>query len=228
MVWRATDPMCNESRKIVWEVAPYLRGRGLDIGAGDFRILPHAITVDDFSHAQFGFTVRPDIKSSAEKLDMFSSNSMDFVYSSHTLEHIEKAEQALREWWRLVRIGGYMVLYLPHKEFYPNIGQPGANPDHKHDFMPDDIVSMMPGGYDLVERQERNGDMEYSFLLVFKKINSVKRSYSYLDKPTAPTACVVRYGAYGDLMQATSVWAGLKGAGYHVTVFASPPAFAGS
>jgi ADP-heptose:LPS heptosyltransferase len=47
--------------------------------------------------------------------------------------------------------------------------------------------------------------------------------FSYQNPKPQKTACVVRYGAFGDLMQASSVWAGLKKQGYHVTVFTSPP-----
>lgn len=223
MVWSVTNAQCNESKKIVWEVAKYLRGRGVDLGAGDFKVLPHAISVDNGNHAQFGFVMRPDVSSDCEKLDVFASASLDFVYSSHLLEHIEDTEAALKEWWRLVKLGGYMVLYLPDKRFYPNIGQPGANPDHKHDFLPEDIISKMPDGWDLVERQDRNENEEYSFLLVFKKRSSRVNVLSWRDAKPEKTACVVRYGAYGDLIQASSVFAGLKDQGYHVTLFSSLP-----
>lgn len=224
MVWRATDPQCNESKKIVWEVAPYLRGRGLDVGAGDFKILPHAISVDNMNHEQFGFNVRPDVFASADKLDMFASASMDWVYSSHTLEHVDDMKATLAEWWRVVKQGGYLVLYLPHKDFYPNIGQPGANPDHKRDFLPQDVVDAMPQkGWDLIVRQERNEDMEYSFLLIFKKIQSSGTLESWMNSRPGKTACVVRYGAFGDNIQASSIFKGLKEQGYHVTVFAAPP-----
>jgi ADP-heptose:LPS heptosyltransferase/predicted SAM-dependent methyltransferase len=224
MVWRANDPQGNESKKIVWEVARYLRGRGLDVGAGDFKILPHAISVDNMNHAQFGFNVRPDVWSEADDLSMFASCSMDFVYSSHTLEHIHDTAKALAEWWRVVKQGGYLVLYLPHKDFYPNIGQPGANPDHKHDFLPEDVISKMPQkGWDLIVCQERNNDSEYSFLLVFEKIPSSKTIRSCNNPKPEKTACVVRYGAFGDMIQASSVFAGLKQQGYHVTVMTSPP-----
>ena len=148
---------------------------------------------------------------------------MDFVYSSHTLEHVEDYKAALREWWRVVKFNGYLVLYLPHKALYPNIGEDGANPDHKHDFLPEDVISAMPDGWDLLECQDRNGGMEYSMLLVFKKLNGKQRLRSCNSPRPAKTACVVRYGAYGDLMQSSSVWAMLKKQGYHVTVFSSPP-----
>ena len=223
MVWKIDNPQCNESKKIVWEVAPYLRGRGLDLGAGDFRVLPHVITVDNMNHAQFGFNVRPDINCDIQKLDVFASQSMDFVFSSHSLEHLEDPGSALKEWWRVIKQGGLLILYVPHKNLYPNIGEVGANPDHKHDFLPEDVVNLMPDGWDLVENQERNEDIEYSMLLVFRKLNGKKNTRTCDDPKPEKTCCVVRYGAFGDLMQASSVFAGLKKAGYHVTLFSSLP-----
>jgi ADP-heptose:LPS heptosyltransferase/predicted SAM-dependent methyltransferase len=223
VVWKIDNPQCNESKKIVWEVAPHLRGRGLDVGAGDFKILPHAISVDNLNHSQFGFQIRPDIYSDASDLSMFASGSMDFVYSSHTLEHVQDYAATLKEWWRVLKPGGRLVLYLPHKEFYPNIGQTGANPDHKHDFLPEDVIQAMPRGWDLLENQERNEDQEYSFLQVYLKRSDKETNRVYLKKKPEKTVCVVRYGAFGDLMQSSSVWARLKMQGYHVTLFSSLP-----
>ena len=172
MEWTADAPYKPESKKIVWEVAPYLRGRGLDIGAGDFKVLPHVISVDNMNHSRFGFSVRPDVFCDAEKLDMFASQSMDFVYSSHTLEHIEDYVSALREWFRVVKQGGHIILYLPDEDQYPKVGQPHANPDHRWDVNYDKVVEAMKtvGSWDLVDFQKRSQDDEYSLLFVFKKL----------------------------------------------------------
>ena len=224
MTWDLQAPYKEESKKICWHVAPYLRGRGLDVGAGSFKVLPHVISVDNGHHMHtFGIASKPDIIAEADDLGVFADQSMDFVYSSHTLEHVQDYKKTLKEWWRLVKVGGYLVLYLPHRDFYPNIGQPGSNPDHKHDFHQDDIVGAMPAGYDIVECEERNGDDEYSFLLVLKRLQGNKRHASYLAPKPAKRALVVRYGAYGDLMQSSSVWAGLKAQGYHVTLHTAEP-----
>lgn len=230
MVWRATDPEGSESKKIVWEVAPYLKGKGVDLGAGTFRILPQAIAVDSGEHAQtFGHPFMADLRMDCSKLDLFASQSLDFVYSSHLLEHIDDTKAALKEWWRVVKYGGVLALYLPHKDFYPNMGEPGANPTHKHDFLPADIIKIMEedvssstNAFDLVECQERNDDCEYSMLLVFKK-QTGKNRYSHKNAKPTNTALVCRFGAFGDLMQASSVFAGLKKQGYHVTLMTSQP-----
>lgn len=230
MVWRIDDPEGSESKKIVWEVAPYLRGRGLDLGAGYFKILPQAISVDNGDHAvNFGHQFVADIRCDAAKLDLFASQSLDFVFSSHLLEHIEEYEMALKEWWRVVKQGGKLCLYLPHKDFYPNIGKEGANPTHKHDFLPQDIIDAMENisspsnQFDLLECQERNNDNEYSMLLVFKKITGKKPEFSYKKPKPEKSVLICRFGAFGDLMQASSVFAGLKKQGYHVTLMTSLP-----
>jgi hypothetical protein len=154
--------------------------------------------------------------------------SQDFIFSSHLLEHIKDHEKALREWWRVLRPGGHLCLYLPHKDFYPNIGTDGANPDHVHDFHPDDIIAAMKkiGGWDLVENQERNGGNEYSFFQVYKKYADIKmHRFSYKEPKPEKTCAIVRYGAWGDVIQMTSVLPALKAEGYHITLYTVPRAW---
>ena len=226
MTWDINQPYIPESRKIVWEVAPYLKGRGVDLGAGLFKVLPQAISVDNGNHEQFNQFAHPDLRvETCEKMDILASQSMDFVYSSHLLEHIENWQAALTEWWRILKVGGSLVLYLPHADFYPHCGEPGANPDHKHDFLPITIVNFMEtlSGWDLLENQERNNDDEYSMLLVFNKQHGKKHLRSCDNPKPEKTVLVCRFGAFGDLMQSSSVWAGLKKQGYHVTLMTSLP-----
>jgi len=225
MVWKIDNPAANESGKILWELVPYTRGRGLDLGCGPNKAFPHMLGVDDLTDTSlFRIHIQPNIVASCERLDMFGSASMDFVYSSHLLEHIEDHESALKEWWRLVKPGGHLVLYLPHRDLYPRIGTKGANPDHKHDFAPEDIVTVMKGlgGWDLLRNEDRNGGQEYSFFQVFKKRSDKKQLYSHRHHVPAKRAAVVRYGAFGDLIQAASVFPLLKAQGFHTTLYTTP------
>lgn len=226
MVWKIDDPQGNESGKIVWELVPYTRGRGLDLGCGPNKGFPHFIGVDNGIDTQlFGVQMKPDIQvDTCERLPMFGSAAFDFVYSSHLLEHIKDHKSALKEWWRLIKPSGYLVLYLPHKEFYPNIGTKGSNPDHKHDFLPQDIIDAMLdiGGWDLVRNEDRNEGMEYSFFQVYKKRTDGKHLYSHKAEKAPKRAAIVRYGAFGDLIQASSFLPGLKEQGYHVTLYTTP------
>jgi SAM-dependent methyltransferase len=63
----------------------------------------------------------------------------DFVHSSHTLEHMINPEISLRNWWRVLKRGGYLILYVPHRNLYEKkTTLPSRwNTDHKHFFLLD-------------------------------------------------------------------------------------------
>lgn len=236
MTWSLETSRGNESAKIRWELVPYTRGRGLDVGCGPVKAFDHFIGVDNGHHEMFGQRIKPDIRvDTAEKLDVFASGSMDFVYSSHLLEHIPFAAvpKTLREWWRVLKHGGYLVLYVPDEDEYPKCREPergieeferGCNPDHKWNVNRDRVIEVMRqvGSWDLVDFQKRNGGNEYSLFFVFKKVGKGQH-FSHAKERPPMTAAVIRYGAFGDLIQASSVFAGLKKQGYHVTLYTSPP-----
>lgn len=220
-MWSSKLPQGDESSKCKWDIVPFTRGQGLDIGCASYKAFPHFIGVDDCTDTiLFGNQINPDIKRDARNLSMFANESMDFAYSSHTLEHLLDYKAALKEWWRVVRVGGHLVLYLPHKDFYPNIGEVGANSDHKHDFLPDDIIEAMKenGGWDLVVNEERDKADEYSFLQVFRKRADTQQTGTWSNPRPSKTCGIFRIGGWGDVLQMTSILPGLKEQGYHITV----------
>src|SRR5271170_4833882 len=137
MVWKIDGPMGNESGKIKWEIVQWTRGRGLDLGSGIAKTYPHFIGFDNRKdQTLFNMPVNPDVwVESASDLHMFASGSMDFVFSSHLLEHIplertdprtcpdpiqralaermivekHSALDALKEWMRVLKREGYLV-----------------------------------------------------------------------------------------------------------------------
>ena len=223
--------MGHESEKIKWELVPFTRGRGLDIGCGPYKPFPHFRGVDNNKdESLFGVraTAADWIVPDASELSDFASATQDFVFSSHCLEHIEDHKKALKEWWRVLRPGGHLVLYLPHAELYPKIGEEGANPDHKHDFMPEDIIEVMKeiGGWDLLRDEKRAEEREYSFFQVYKKYSEAKIHRFTAHKPKPEKTCaIIRYGAYGDVIQSTTLLPALKAEGYHVTLYTTPRAY---
>lgn len=46
----------------------------------------------------------------------FKDNSLDYVISSHVLEHFFDPIQTIKEWLRVVHPGGYVFFIVPHKE----------------------------------------------------------------------------------------------------------------
>ena len=155
MTWSLNQKQCYEAAKIRWELVPYTRGRGLDVGCGLEKAFPHFIGVDnnqdEWLFGEGNRAVAADlIVPDATVLDGLASGVYDFVFSSHMLEHVEKYQDALKEWWRLIKPGGFLILYLPHADLYPRRGTEGANPDHKWDFREADIIQAMKdlGGWD--------------------------------------------------------------------------------
>ena len=75
----------------------------------------------------------------AEYLYGVKDSIFDYVYSSHTLEHMVNLTIALRNWWRVLKKGGYLILYVPHRDLYEKkISLPSRwNIDHKHFFLLD-------------------------------------------------------------------------------------------
>jgi predicted SAM-dependent methyltransferase/ADP-heptose:LPS heptosyltransferase len=229
MTWKIDDPQGNEAGKIKWEIVKWTRGRGLDIGAGMYRTFNHFITVDNNADAQlFGHAMpRPDLfVNDASSLDMVANASMDFVFSSHMLEHVPEQSlvKTLKEWLRVLKPDGYLVLYLPDADEYPKVGEPGANPDHKWNVTYNRVMELMAhaGHHDLMDFQKRNAEQEYSLYFVFKKTAATPKHWHHdRPKPVGKTCAVVRYGAIGDMMQASSVFAALKAEGYHITLYAA-------
>jgi len=224
MVWRREDTQGNEAQKVRYDIVPYLGTTCLDIGCGPRKVFSFFMGLDsEKDRALFGieFPEKDHIVGDCTRILIFADGAFDLVFSSHTLEHIEDFRAALAEWWRLVRPGGHLIVYLPHRDLYPRIGTDGANPDHKHDFAPEDIVEAMRGvapDFTLVVNETRDQLREYSFLQVYRReaLGAGQR-----DAPELPAkrAAVVRLGAYGDALWASSLLPHLKNQGYHVTVY---------
>jgi len=104
----------------------YCNGFGLDVGYGGDMILPTARGWDK----QDG---------DAENLVGIPDNTFDYVYSSHCLEHLVHPEAATEEWWRVIKQGGYLLLYLPHRDLYEKkLELPSRwNGDHKSFWLPE-------------------------------------------------------------------------------------------
>lgn len=90
------------SAAILSVASQYCQGTGIDVGAG-FWPFPGATPID----AARG----PGL---ATTLDDVSDGSVDYVFSSHCLEHIEDWRAELERWCAKVRPGGVVFLYLPH------------------------------------------------------------------------------------------------------------------
>ena len=99
----------------------------------------------------------------------FSDHSQDAVYSSHCLEHILDYRSALREWYRVLKIGGYLVIAVPHHFLYERRRQLPShwNRDHKRFYTPGNLLreiedALEPNTYRVRHLADNDFGFDYS------------------------------------------------------------------
>lgn len=129
-------------------------GKGYDIGCmkpeWSFpNSIPVDISIDDDLHA----TNLPQ-------------KNVDYIFSSHCLEHIPNWVEAMDYWYETLKPGGVLFLYLPHEE--QEYWKPWNNRKHYHSFNPKIIKDyMIDKGYKNIFHSER--DLNHSFMIVGEK-----------------------------------------------------------
>ncbi len=146
----------------------YLKGIGLDIGAGhDILKIPHG-SVDYWDLPQ----------GDAQYLKGAKDNNYDFVYSSHCLEHMVSVEESLKNWVRVLKPGGFLFIVVPDFKLYEKLNWPSYyNGDHKFSFSLDktkddaerdnhyhinDLKELLKDSCSLIEFKLEDLDYDYS------------------------------------------------------------------
>ena len=79
-------------------------------------------------------------------------SSYDCVHSSHCLEHMKDPAAALRDWWALVKPGGYMIIVVPDEDLYEQGAWPSLfNTGHESTFRMGGTSSWSPVSNDIAE-----------------------------------------------------------------------------
>lgn len=175
----------------------FLQGRVIDIGAGNDLICPSAE----------GFDVS---QGDANYITKFRPvGAYDAVCSSHCLEHMFNAVDALTEWWALVKPGGYLLLTVPDEDLYEQGFFPSRfNPDHKATFRfrtpqswspvsheLESMVSSLPGAR-IVAAEVQSDNYDYSLQFKFgDRVGSSKllnRIYLKLERKLGYDAGIVK------------------------------------
>ena len=98
---------------------------------------------------------------------------LDFIFSSHCLEHLADPIAALEHWKESLRPGGVLFLYLPHPDM--EYWRPENCRKHRHLFYPADIARALKTiGFDCVMHSER--DLAWGFSCVgFKDFQRIEK-----------------------------------------------------
>ena len=72
----------------------------------------------------------------------FADGSQDAIFVSHCLEHISNYQAVLADWFRVLKIGGYLVIAVPHQQLYERKSMPPSrfNGDHKRFYTPSSLL----------------------------------------------------------------------------------------
>ncbi len=109
----------------------YFRGSGIDIGAGLDSLARYCELFPLVDHIRSWDISDGD----AEFMSQVEDSSYDFVHSSHCLEHLHDPYQGFKNWVRICKIQGHLVLTLPDEDLYEQKIWPSIfNPDHKWTF----------------------------------------------------------------------------------------------
>ena len=106
------------------------KGRGYDIGCNRLEwALPGSIPID------------PLINSDYNAMRLPYENKIDYIFSSHCLEHIPDWVSVLDYWTKVLNQGGVLFLYLP--DYSQEYWRPWNNRKHVNIFTPDIIKDYM-------------------------------------------------------------------------------------
>jgi SAM-dependent methyltransferase len=132
----------------------FCQGVGYDIGCNRLEwAFPGAQAVDlNFDDAWDAYNL-PNVE-------------VDYIFSSHCLEHLPNWVNALDYWTSKLKVGGTLFLYLPH--YSQEYWRPWNNHKHLHIFTPQIICDYMSDrGYKYIFNSER--DLMNSFMVVGEK-----------------------------------------------------------
>jgi len=74
--------------------------------------------IPGFIHIDLDDQPRLDYRHDIKRLPMFSDNSVDLIYTSHSFEYFDRAEgeRVLKEWHRILKPGGVLRIAVPDFE----------------------------------------------------------------------------------------------------------------
>jgi len=118
----------NKAEQRRWEEGWYdkfVKGPGLDVGGGKDPLDPA-----NFLHWDYYWTTKKNSIGAydlipghlegrdAQTLLGLEDESFMTVYASHILEHLEDPIIALKNWWRVLKKGGHLIVCIPHRDLY--------------------------------------------------------------------------------------------------------------
>ena len=131
----------------------YCQGIGLDIGGQRDWTLKGAIPININD---------PVLPYDADVLPKY--DNLDYIFSSHTLEHLDNPVSHLMKWKARLKEGGVLFLYLPHPDM--SYWHPENNKKHKNIWKPLEIYDIMKYRVNFKDVLYSERDLYWSYSVV--------------------------------------------------------------
>ena len=132
----------------------FCKGKGLDIGGKKDCHFPGAQIINTEYPGHY----------SANKLP---EKQYDYIFSSHTLEHIASTGLTLEHWKKHLKQTGVLFLYLPHPDM--TYWLPANCTKHLHSFTPDEIGQLLQdAGFTTIMRSQRDSFWSYAIAAILR------------------------------------------------------------
>lgn len=125
----------------------YFVGDGIDIGCGQDTIGNYA----EFYPLMKSITPWDIPQGDGMLLESVADETFDFVHSSHSLEHMDNPNIAMKNWIRVLKPGGHIILLLPDEDMFEQGTWPSeyAGSDHKTSWTIHKESSWCPASYNI-------------------------------------------------------------------------------
>lgn len=118
----------------------------VEFGCGGKKTVPHVVGVDRISRdgqvpgAAVDFLSKADIVADVEKELPIESERFDTAIARHIMEHVIDPVSALKEWGRVLKKGGRLIVAVPNHEIRNSIPM---NIEHVHAWTPKSLMNFM-------------------------------------------------------------------------------------
>lgn len=153
-----------------------------DLGCGGFKVLPEAIGVD----------IRPvsNITGSIDSLPFFNDCSADVIISKHSLEHILDQAKTLKEWIRVLKTGGKMIIVLPDHGSIDTIDPFYSNGEHLHAYSMETLNNFLSLFPEIIVAKQDIVLDEWSFGTIAYKLPTVSIIIPQLGREDGLAKCL--------------------------------------
>jgi predicted SAM-dependent methyltransferase len=131
-----------------------------------FYVFVNGKTIIDVGYAATGGETMPDQRVIGIDLNTpgydgshlpFEDNSQEVIYSSHMLEHTNNDMDIIKDQYRCLKPGGFLIIYVPHQWLYEKKGNLPSrfNHDHRSFYTPAKLLRIIEDALPLREYRLR-------------------------------------------------------------------------